>query len=108
MICMEKSTTTWNCGSSSKRVVIASANTVTARFLRIFTTIVVMNSSRGRTREVDFVADPGGRLEMLEAKWSEVPAASDTVNLEFMRSVVGASRVGSGAIVCRTPNSFPR
>jgi uncharacterized protein len=62
---------------------------------------------RDRTREVDFVVDHGGRLELLEAKWTEVPAASDAVNLEFVRSVVGASRVRSGAIVCRSPNSFP-
>jgi uncharacterized protein len=62
---------------------------------------------RDRTREVDFVVDHGGRLELLEAKWTEVPAASDAVNLQFVRSVVGASRVRSGAIVCRSPNSFP-
>jgi predicted AAA+ superfamily ATPase len=62
---------------------------------------------RDRTREVDFVVDVGRRLELLEAKWTELPAASDEVNLEFVRKVVGKARVVSGAVVCRTPNSFP-
>jgi hypothetical protein len=36
-----------------------------------------------------------------------VPTASDAVNLDFVRNVVGKSRIASGAIVCRTSNSFP-
>jgi predicted AAA+ superfamily ATPase len=62
---------------------------------------------RDRTREVDFVVDVGGRLELFEAKWTELPAASDAVNLDFVRKVVGKARVTSGSIVCRTPNRFP-
>ena len=62
---------------------------------------------RDRTREVDFVVDVGGRLELFEAKWTELPTDSDAVNLDFVRKVVGKSRVASGAVVCRTPNSFP-
>ncbi|MGD1082927.1 MAG: hypothetical protein ABR881_31820, partial [Candidatus Sulfotelmatobacter sp.] len=31
----------------------------------------------------------------------------DTVNLDFVRNVVGKSRVAGGAVVCRTPNGFP-
>ena len=62
---------------------------------------------RDRTREVDFVVDAGGQLELLEAKWNELPAASDAVNIEFVRKVVGKARVKSGAIVSRAPNSFP-
>jgi predicted AAA+ superfamily ATPase len=62
---------------------------------------------RDRTREVDFVVDIGGRLELFEAKWTEVPTAGDAVNLDFVRNVVGKSRIASGAIVCRTSNSFP-
>jgi hypothetical protein len=61
---------------------------------------------RDRTREVDFVVDIGGRLELFEAKWIEVPVAGDAVNLDFVRNVVGKSRIASGAIICRTPNSF--
>jgi predicted AAA+ superfamily ATPase len=62
---------------------------------------------RDRTREVDFVVDAGGRLELFEAKWTELPDASDTVNLNFVRDVVGKSRVTAGAVVARTPNGFP-
>lgn len=62
---------------------------------------------RDRTREVDFVVDVGGRLELFEAKWTEIPAGGDTVNLDFVRKVVGKSRVASGAVISRTPNSFP-
>ncbi|HUI42024.1 MAG TPA: ATP-binding protein [Terriglobia bacterium] len=62
---------------------------------------------RDKTREVDFVVDAGGRLELFEAKWSELPSASDAVNLEFVRAVEGKARVQGGAVVCRAPNSFP-
>jgi uncharacterized protein len=62
---------------------------------------------RDRTREVDFVADVGGRLDLFEAKWTEIPSDSDAVNLAFVREVTGKSRVASGAIVCRASNSFP-
>jgi uncharacterized protein len=56
---------------------------------------------RDRTREVDFVVDVGGRLELFEAKWTELPADGD-----FVRRVVGKPRVAGGAVVSRTPNSF--
>jgi len=62
---------------------------------------------RDRTREVDFVVDAGGRLELFEARWTEMPDASDTANLDFVRNIVGKSRVASGAVVCRTPKSYP-
>ena len=62
---------------------------------------------RDRTREVDFVVDIGGRLELLEAKWSEVPDVSDAVNLDFVQGVMGQSRISDKAIVCRANNSYP-
>ena len=62
---------------------------------------------RDRTREVDFVVDVGGRLELFEAKWTEVPAAADTVNLEFVRNVIGKSRIVAGGVISRTQNSYP-
>jgi uncharacterized protein len=62
---------------------------------------------RDRTREVDFVVDTGGRLELFEAKWTELPDTGDTVNLDFVRHVVGKSRVAAGTVVCRTPYGFP-
>jgi predicted AAA+ superfamily ATPase len=62
---------------------------------------------RDRTREVDFVIDSGGRLELFEAKWTEFPTSGDAVNLEFVRKAVGRSRIASGTVVSRTPNRFP-
>jgi hypothetical protein len=56
---------------------------------------------------VDFVVDAGGRLELFEAKWTELPDMGDTVNLDFVRNVLGNSRVTGGSVVARTPNSFP-
>jgi hypothetical protein len=56
---------------------------------------------------VDFVVDAGGRLELFEAKWTELPDLGDTVNLDFVRNVIGTSRVTAGGVVSRTPNSFP-
>jgi predicted AAA+ superfamily ATPase len=61
---------------------------------------------RDRTREVDFVVESAGRVELLEAKWTEIPSESDTVNLQFARNLIGKSRVRGGGVVCRTPNSF--
>ena len=48
-----------------------------------------------------------GRLELLEAKWTELPTASDAVNLAFVRHTVGTTAVLSGTLVCRTPSSYP-
>jgi predicted AAA+ superfamily ATPase len=62
---------------------------------------------RDRTREVDFVVDMGGRIELFEAKWTEVPDAGDAINLDFVRNVMGKSRVVAGSVVSRTANSFP-
>lgn len=61
---------------------------------------------RDRTREVDFLVDAGGRMELFEAKWTELPSDSDAVNLAFVRDVMGRSRITGGAIVCRARNSF--
>ena len=62
---------------------------------------------RDRTREVDFVAEAGGRLELFEAKWTELPRAADAVNLAYVRTLVGVSRIARNAIVCRAPHGFP-
>ena len=63
---------------------------------------------RDRTREVDFVADAGGYLEILETKWTEIPTSSDAVNLQFVRQQIGKSRsrLSTAGVVCRTPNNF--
>jgi len=62
---------------------------------------------RDRSREVDFVVDAGGRLELFEAKWTELPDAGDTVNLAYVAGATGKSRVSAGSVVCRAPNGFP-
>ena len=62
---------------------------------------------RDRTREVDFVAEAGGRVELFEAKWTELPSPSDTVNLGHVREIIGGDRVAGGGILCRTPNRYP-
>ncbi len=62
---------------------------------------------RDRTREVDFVAEAGGRLELFEAKWTELPTSTDASNLAFVRAAVGKARIAAGAVVCRARNSFP-
>lgn len=62
---------------------------------------------RDRTREVDFVIDTGGRFELYEAKWTEIPDTSDAANLDFVRKSLGSSRTNEAAVISRTPNSFP-
>ncbi len=62
---------------------------------------------RDRTREVDFVVDAGGRLELFEAKWTEIPNARDAVNMEFVRKIEGEARVLSGSVIARCRNGFP-
>jgi predicted AAA+ superfamily ATPase len=62
---------------------------------------------RDRTREVDFLTDVGGRLELFEAKWTEVAEARDGVNLEYVKKVIGPSRIHRATIVCRAPNAYP-
>jgi predicted AAA+ superfamily ATPase len=62
---------------------------------------------RDRTREVDFVVDSGGNIELFEAKWMELPDNRDTANLEFVRNALGKKSVTAGAVICRAPNSFP-
>lgn len=62
---------------------------------------------RDRTREVDFVAESAGRCELFEARWNEIPSASDAVNLHFVAAAMGPERVAGGGVVCRAPNAFP-
>ena len=62
---------------------------------------------RDRTREVDFVVDVGGKLELYEAKWTELPNTRDAVNLAFMHGLMPRSQVSSCSVICRAPNGFP-
>jgi hypothetical protein len=60
-----------------------------------------------RRREVDFVVDAAGRVELLEAKWTELPSRSDAANLTFLRDTIGPDRVAAAAIICRAPSGYP-
>jgi uncharacterized protein len=62
---------------------------------------------RDRTREVDFLAEAAGRIELFEAKWTELPDVTDLVNLRFAREALGRAKVRSAAVVCRARNGFP-
>jgi uncharacterized protein len=62
---------------------------------------------RDRTREVDFVIENAGVLELFEAKWTELPDATDWVNLRFVREVVGRRKVKSATVVCRARHGYP-
>jgi len=62
---------------------------------------------RDRSREVDFLTEHGGRLELYEAKWTELPRAADAVNLDFVRRVVDPTPVDRSQIICRTAHTFP-
>jgi predicted AAA+ superfamily ATPase len=62
---------------------------------------------RDRTREVDFLVEAAGWLELFEAKWTELPDTPDLVNLRFAREALGGTRVRSAAVVCRARNGFP-
>lgn len=62
---------------------------------------------RDRTREVDFVTDVAGRLELFEAKWTELPDKGDCANLGAVRDLVGPRRVSRSAILCRAGHAYP-
>lgn len=62
---------------------------------------------RDRTREVDFLVETGGKVELFEAKWTELPDRSDVVNLAFVRDAIGKQRVAAASVVCRAAHGFP-
>jgi predicted AAA+ superfamily ATPase len=62
---------------------------------------------RDRTREVDFVVDAGGRLELYEAKWTEIPNEGDCSGLRVVRESVGRKRVERAAVLCRARHGYP-
>ncbi|MBI2799882.1 MAG: ATP-binding protein [Gammaproteobacteria bacterium] len=62
---------------------------------------------RDRTREVDFVIDIDGRVELFEAKWTELPSLHDAANLRFVREIIGKSTTRRCAVVSRMLHGFP-
>lgn len=62
---------------------------------------------RDRGLEIDFLIPRGGRYELIEAKWTESPAARDLQNLERLARIVGEKNILRRSVICRTPNPFP-
>lgn len=58
---------------------------------------------RDRTKEADFVVPTPRGLALLDAAWSEFPAATDVRRLLRIRDEIGGDAVASMAMVCRTP-----
>src|SRR5262249_42367735 len=56
---------------------------------------------RHRTREVDFVVDIGGGVEVFLEKRAELSSYGDAVNLDFVLEVFGETRGGGGGVVAR-------
>ncbi len=56
--------------------------------------------------QIKRTAPPGPTMSISEAR-TELPDVGDMVNLDFVRNVVGKSRVAAGAVVCRVSNGFP-
>lgn len=61
---------------------------------------------RDRAREVDFLLDIGGRLEVYEAKWTELPSHSDCANLSYLRRTLSKRTSIEGGVVCRAANPY--
>jgi predicted AAA+ superfamily ATPase len=56
--------------------------------------------------EVDFLVEQGGRLDLIDAKSTELPEARDTRQVQSAAKVLGA-RVGAKALVTPTTKGFP-
>jgi uncharacterized protein len=61
-------------------------------------------------REVDFLLERGGRLDLIEAKWSEHPAQQEGEGMKVVSTALErhsqSSRPGARWIVCRCDNPF--
>ena len=62
---------------------------------------------RDRAREVDFVVERAGHLELFEAKWTSLPTVADTANLAYVRELVGRTSGGRDSVVCRSLHGYP-
>ena len=57
-------------------------------------------------REVDFLLDWRGELRLIEAKWSEIPDATDTKTLLDVAKILG-NKVVEMLVACRAVEPFP-
>jgi uncharacterized protein len=60
---------------------------------------------RDRSKEVDFLFHRGGVFDLADAKWTELPAAKDSVALEQVAAEIG--KVKRAALICRAANPYP-
>jgi predicted AAA+ superfamily ATPase len=60
----------------------------------------------GAAHEVDLVIEKGGRLNLAEIKWAEIPNPRDGASMSTIASELG-SQVDQRFIICRTKVSFP-
>lgn len=62
---------------------------------------------RDRTKEADFLVHAGGRFAIADAKWTELPTASDAARLTRIRDMLPSGRVTRMALICRTTHRHP-
>jgi predicted AAA+ superfamily ATPase len=66
-----------------------------------------LNFWRDRNREADFLWHHGGRFELADAKWSEMPGAGDIAQLHRVAAELPKGTVDGLSIICRTRNAYP-
>lgn len=62
---------------------------------------------RDRSKEADFLVHRGGRFELYDAKWSEIPDSRGAELLARVARELPERSVRRMAIVCRTRNAYP-
>lgn len=67
---------------------------------------LVLHFWRDRSKEVDLVVQRGGRYWLADAKWTQLPQASDAKRLVQLAAELNQDCVAGQAVICRTPNRF--
>lgn len=67
---------------------------------------LVLHFWRDRNKEVDLVVQRGGRFWLADAKWTQLPQASDAKRLVQVAAELDQTCVAGQALICRTPNRF--
>ena len=62
---------------------------------------------RDRKKEIDFLIHRGGRFDLIEVKWSEIPRQRDANAFSLVADIIGREKIASQTIICRTPNPYP-
>ena len=66
-----------------------------------------LNFWSDRLKEVDFLIDRGGVLDLFECKWNEHPNADDAINLDYAHSRLKGKKVENKQVICRSANPYP-